>query len=75
MTISAFWQLYDFKIPLILKGTFGIGDTLTGFVMSLDNIVALFLIPVFGALSDKTHTKLGAECLISFSVPLLQSYL
>ena len=59
MTISAFWQLYDFKIPLMLKNTFGIGDSWTGTIMSLDNIVALFLIPVFGALSDKTHTKIG----------------
>ncbi len=59
MTISAFWQLYDFKIPLILKSTFGIGDTLTGFIMSLDNIIALFMIPLFGAFSDKTHTKIG----------------
>lgn len=59
MTVSAFWQLYDFKIPLILKSVFGIGDTMTGIVMSLDNVVALFLIPVFGAFSDKTHTKIG----------------
>jgi MFS family permease len=59
MTISAFWQLYDFKIPLILKNTFGVGDTWTGFIMSLDNIVALFMIPLFGSLSDKTHTKIG----------------
>ncbi len=59
MTISAFWQMYDFKIPLILKNTFEIGDTFAGFLMSLDNIVALLLIPVFGALSDKTHTKIG----------------
>jgi len=59
MTVSAFWQLYEFKIPLILDNTFGIGETVTGVVMSLDNVVALFLIPVFGALSDKTHTKIG----------------
>ncbi len=59
MTISAFWQMYDFKIPLILNGSFGISEGWTGTIMSLDNIVALLLIPVFGALSDKTHTKFG----------------
>ena len=59
MTISAFWQMYDFKIPLILKNSFGISEDWTGRIMSLDNIVALLLIPVFGAISDKTHTKIG----------------
>lgn len=59
MTISAFWQMYEFKIPLILKNTFEIGDTMAGVIMSLDNVVALLLIPVFGALSDKTHTRIG----------------
>jgi len=59
LTISAFNQLYDFYTPLILKNTFDVGDTIAGFIMSLDNIVALFLIPVFGALSDRTHTRMG----------------
>lgn len=59
MTISGFWQLYDFVIPLILKNEFMISDTLAGVVMSLDNVLALFLLPFFGALSDKTDTKYG----------------
>ncbi len=30
-----------------------------GIVMALDNIAALFIMPIFGNLSDKTHTKVG----------------
>lgn len=59
LTISAFWQLYDFIIPLILKNSFNIGDTLSGFIMSIDNILALFMLPLFGAVSDRTRTSIG----------------
>ena len=56
MSISAFWQLYDFAIPLILDQTYGLKETPTGVVMAMDNIAALFLLPLFGALSDR-HGK------------------
>ncbi len=59
MSISAFWQVYDNIIPLILKNTFEMGETVTGIVMALDNVLALFLLPVFGSLSDKVDTRLG----------------
>lgn len=59
LSICAFWQFYDNEIPKILKNTFGMGETLTGFIMALDNILALFLLPFFGTLSDKTNTKIG----------------
>ena len=59
MSISAFWQLYDFAVPLILKNTYAMGDTTAGVVMAMDNIVALFLLPLFGALSDKCTWKIG----------------
>jgi len=59
MSISAFWQLYDNIIPLILQNTFQLGETLTGGIMAIDNVLALFLLPVFGALSDKVDTRLG----------------
>ncbi len=59
LSISAFWQLYDSVIPLILKNDFGVGDTVSGGIMAIDNILAVFLLPFFGALSDRTHTKLG----------------
>ncbi len=59
LSISAFWQMYDNIIPLILQNTFGIGETVTGAIMAVDNVLALFLLPVFGALSDKTDTRFG----------------
>ncbi|MBQ3156333.1 MAG: MFS transporter [Clostridia bacterium] len=59
MSISAFWQLYDFSVPLILKDTYAMGDTAAGAVMAMDNIVALFLLPLFGALSDRCRMKMG----------------
>ena len=59
LAISAFWQMYDNIIPLILKYFFNIGDTLSGGIMALDNIFALFMLPIFGALSDKVMTNRG----------------
>lgn len=59
MSICAFWQMYDSVIPLILKNTFGIGDGTAGIIMAADNVLALFLLPLFGALSDRINTKIG----------------
>lgn len=59
MSICAFWQLYDALIPLILRDTFHFGDTFSGVIMSLDNVIALFLLPLLGALSDKVDTRIG----------------
>ena len=59
MSICAFWQFYDNEIPKILTYHYGLGETFTGAIMALDNVLALFLLPIFGALSDKTETKLG----------------
>lgn len=59
LSICAFWQLYDNVIPMILKNTFQMKDSLVGVVMAMDNVLALFLLPFFGKLSDKCHTKLG----------------
>lgn len=59
LSISAFWQMYDNVIPLILKNTFHMGETLTGAIMAGDNILALFLLPIFGAFSDKVSTPIG----------------
>ncbi|MHA1767884.1 MAG: MFS transporter [Promethearchaeota archaeon] len=84
MTSSIAWTYYNFMLPIILKEYFlfmgvrtGI-DTLTGFIMTLDNIIAIFLLPVFGALSDRTQSKFGkrmpyimigcASSIIAFSV-------
>ena len=59
LSISAFWQMYDNIIPLILQNTFGLGETVTGTLMAADNVLALFLLPIFGTLSDKVDTRFG----------------
>lgn len=58
MAISAFWNLYDTMVPLILDQTYGLGETWTGVVMAMDNIAALVLLPVFGALSDRAGRRI-----------------
>ena len=59
LSISAFWQLYDSLIPLILKNTFQVSDTISGGIMAIDNVLAVFMLPVFGSLSDRVHTRIG----------------
>ena len=59
LSISAFWQMYDSVVPLILSNNFGLNETWSGAIMAADNILALFLLPFFGALSDKVSTPIG----------------
>lgn len=56
--ISLFWASYDFVIPLLLENAYGLSNTLRGIVMGLDNLLSLFLLPLFGKLSDKADGKL-----------------
>ena len=80
--ISAFWQAYDTIIPKILTDKFGLSHKISGAIMALDNIFALVLLPVFGAISDKVSSRHGkrtpfivigtviaAVLLISLSIP------
>ena len=57
--ICAFWQAYDNTIPLILTNKFGMSQAWSGAIMALDNVLALFMLPLFGAISDKHHSKWG----------------
>ena len=57
LIISMFWQVYDNTISKMLINSFGLNQTWSGIVMALDNVFALFLLPIFGSLSDKTKTK------------------
>ncbi len=59
LSICAFWQMYDNVVPLILTRTFHMNESLSGLIMAADNILALFLLPWFGALSDRTDTRIG----------------
>ncbi len=84
LSISAFWQMYDGVIPKILTGTFGIGETISGGIMAVDNVLALFLLPFFGSLSDKCSTRIGrrmpfvqfgtiAAVLLMLTLPLIDN--
>lgn len=57
--ICAFWQAYDAIVPIMLVNKFGLNQTWSGVIMALDNILALFMIPLFGAISDKKKSKYG----------------
>lgn len=59
LSICAFWQMYDNLIPKILTETFHMGESVSGIIMAADNILALFLLPLFGGLSDKCTSRLG----------------
>lgn len=59
LSISAFWQMYDNIIPLILQNTFHLNETIIGAIMAMDNVLAVFLLPLIGTLSDKVDTKMG----------------
>lgn len=59
MSICAFWEMYDNVVPKMLERSFGMKETATGVVMALDNILALFLLPLIGAFSDRVNTRFG----------------
>ena len=59
LSICAFWQMYDSIVPLILTNTFHMNETLSGAIMAADNILALFLLPLFGTISDKADSRIG----------------
>jgi maltose/moltooligosaccharide transporter len=70
---SVMWAVYNTYVPIFLQAgdpafdtklavqTFGFGlsATLTGFIMTLDNIAAFFIQPIMGAISDRTYTRIG----------------
>lgn len=57
MGIMCFWEVYDYIMPLILNRNFGMNAAQYGLVMGLDNMLAIFLLPLFGALSDRYNGK------------------
>jgi len=59
LVICMFWQVYDNIIAKMLVNNFGLNQTWSGVIMALDNVLALFLLPLFGVLSDRTKTKHG----------------
>lgn len=56
--ISIVWPLYNAYVPIFLKD-FSLSSTSIGFVMTIDNIFAIFMLPLIGVLSDQTRTRFG----------------
>lgn len=66
LSICAFWQMYDSVIPLILTKTFHMNETFSGAIMAADNVLALFLLPVFRrTLGQDEHENRQAHALHS----------
>lgn len=59
MAILSFWQFYDQVIPYVLENIFGLETFAANAIMSIDNVLAIFMLPLFGMISDRTHTRLG----------------
>jgi len=59
MIICIFWQIYDNIVAKMLINSFGLDQFWSGVVLAIDNVLALFMLPLFGALSDKTKTRFG----------------
>lgn len=59
LAICAFWQMYDAIMPKILTNTFKVPETASGVIMAADNVIAVFLLPFFGGLSDRCKSPLG----------------
>lgn len=56
--IMLFWTAYDFVVPLFLEHAYGLSNAMRGFIMGLDNLLSLFMLPLFGKISDKANGKL-----------------
>lgn len=56
--IMLFWTAYDFVVPLLLEHAYGLSNAMRGLIMGLDNLLSLFMLPLFGKISDKATGKL-----------------
>ena len=59
--IMIFWTAYDFVVPLLLENAYGLPSWARGLIMGLDNLLSLFMLPIFGKLSDKSHGKIAKK--------------
>ncbi len=59
--IMLFWTAYDFVVPLLLEKAYGLSNAMRGLIMGLDNLLSLFMLPLFGKLSDKGKGKLAKK--------------
>ena len=55
---SLLWSVYNSFVPLILRD-FVTSTTIIGMIMTIDNFFGVIFQPLFGMLSDRTHTRIG----------------
>lgn len=67
-TMGLMDPLYDTYIPIFL-GRYMESNAAIGTIMTLDNVFAIFLIPIFSAISDRTRTPIGRR--MPFIITLL----
>lgn len=76
-SITLLWTVYNQYCPKIIEAVLinrfpdtyqTTTDTLfiVGIIMALDNLFALFMLPIFGTLSDKTKCKFGKRMIYIF---------
>ena len=75
LSICAFWQMYNSVIPKILTYTFHLDETYSGIIMAADNVLALFLLPLFGPSAIKAAAAWAAGCPLFCAVPAAPSCL
>ena len=56
--VMIFWTAYDFVVPLLFENAYGLPNCARGLIMGLDNILSLFMLPIFGKLSDNAKGKI-----------------
>jgi MFS family permease len=57
--LSVLWSLYNSDIPIMLKNVYNLSYSASGWVMNLDNVLAITLIPLVGFWSDHLWTRIG----------------
>ena len=67
-TMGLMDPLYDTYVPIFLGKYIG-SNSLIGTIMTLDNLLAIFLIPVFSAISDRADSRIGRR--MPFIITLL----
>ncbi|MCJ7718240.1 MAG: MFS transporter [Anaerolineales bacterium] len=69
--VMVIWQLYNAFVPIFLQTGhpgfassrnilgFGLNATATGAIMGIDNLAAIFILPMIGIWSDRIRTRIG----------------
>ncbi len=76
MAVQIAWIIYNAYVPLILRENSTIANlawssTAVGIIMVIDNIFGVVFQPLFGRISDRTHTRFGKrKPFLMYGIPL-----